>query len=276
MDEQLGIAGSGAIATGLAVCAARVGEPILWARSEASAQRARKQIAKSCERLGDEYDAGQACGSSPISTRSRTRRSSSRRSPRTRRSRASLLAQLGRARRPARDHRDDDLVAVGHRARRGLRPAGAVRRPARLQPGREDAARRARLSRSEASETTRERAAGAVRRARQGGRRGPRPRGLRRQPAAVPLPLQRRRLHGAHGPRAAGDRHLHAARRRAPDGADRAAGLHRARRLRRDRRRDRGRRAAAPARPLRRGRARAQGRPRPVPRRGLREASRRA
>jgi 3-hydroxybutyryl-CoA dehydrogenase len=56
VDEQLGIAGSGAIATGLAVCAARVGEPILWARSDASAQRARKQIAKTCERLGEGYD----------------------------------------------------------------------------------------------------------------------------------------------------------------------------------------------------------------------------
>jgi 3-hydroxybutyryl-CoA dehydrogenase len=58
VDEQLGIAGSGAIATGLAVCATRVGEPILWARSEESAARAAKQIAKSCERLGDEYAAG--------------------------------------------------------------------------------------------------------------------------------------------------------------------------------------------------------------------------
>jgi 3-hydroxybutyryl-CoA dehydrogenase len=56
VDEQLGIAGSGAIATGLAVCATRVGKPILWARSDASADRARKQIAKACERLGDEYD----------------------------------------------------------------------------------------------------------------------------------------------------------------------------------------------------------------------------
>ncbi len=58
MDEQLGIAGSGAIATGLAVCASRVGEPILWARSEHSAARARKQVAKLCERLGEDYDAG--------------------------------------------------------------------------------------------------------------------------------------------------------------------------------------------------------------------------
>jgi 3-hydroxybutyryl-CoA dehydrogenase len=57
VEEQLGIAGSGAIATGLAVCAARVGEPILWARSESSAARARKQVAKTCERLGDDYDA---------------------------------------------------------------------------------------------------------------------------------------------------------------------------------------------------------------------------
>ena len=54
MHEQLGIAGSGAIATGLAVCAARVGEPILWARSVQSAERARKQIAKTCERMDDD------------------------------------------------------------------------------------------------------------------------------------------------------------------------------------------------------------------------------
>lgn len=56
MEEQLGIAGSGAIATGLAVCAARVGEPVLWARSDASAQRARAAIARTCERLGGDYD----------------------------------------------------------------------------------------------------------------------------------------------------------------------------------------------------------------------------
>ncbi len=56
MDEQLGIAGSGAIATGLAACAAAVCEPVLWARSDASAQRARKQIAKTCQRLDDGRD----------------------------------------------------------------------------------------------------------------------------------------------------------------------------------------------------------------------------
>jgi 3-hydroxybutyryl-CoA dehydrogenase len=42
----------------LAVCGARIGEPILWARSDASAERARKQIAKTCERMGEGYDAG--------------------------------------------------------------------------------------------------------------------------------------------------------------------------------------------------------------------------
>ena len=55
MEEKLGIAGSGAIATGLAACAARTGGHLLWARSEASAERATKAIAKACERLGEDY-----------------------------------------------------------------------------------------------------------------------------------------------------------------------------------------------------------------------------
>jgi 3-hydroxybutyryl-CoA dehydrogenase len=56
MDEKLGIAGSGAIATGLAACAARTSGHVLWARSDASAQRATKAIAKACERLGEGFD----------------------------------------------------------------------------------------------------------------------------------------------------------------------------------------------------------------------------
>ena len=56
MEEKLGIAGSGAIATGLAACATRTNGHVLWARSEASAQRATKAIAKACERLGEGYD----------------------------------------------------------------------------------------------------------------------------------------------------------------------------------------------------------------------------
>jgi 3-hydroxyacyl-CoA dehydrogenase len=43
MDETLGIAGSGTIATGLARVAAEHGDVVLWARSEASADRARER-----------------------------------------------------------------------------------------------------------------------------------------------------------------------------------------------------------------------------------------
>jgi 3-hydroxybutyryl-CoA dehydrogenase len=56
MQEKLGIAGSGAIATGLAACATRTNGHLLWARSDASAQRATKAIAKACERLGEGFD----------------------------------------------------------------------------------------------------------------------------------------------------------------------------------------------------------------------------
>lgn len=55
MMETLGIAGSGVIATGLAACVARTAGHVLWARSEASADRARAAIAKACERLGETH-----------------------------------------------------------------------------------------------------------------------------------------------------------------------------------------------------------------------------
>jgi 3-hydroxybutyryl-CoA dehydrogenase len=52
MQERLGIAGSGAIACGLAATAARhADDVILWARSEESAQRARETVEKVCGRL---------------------------------------------------------------------------------------------------------------------------------------------------------------------------------------------------------------------------------
>jgi 3-hydroxybutyryl-CoA dehydrogenase len=44
VEERLGIAGSGAIAVGLAAVAAPHGEVVLWARSEASAGRAREGL----------------------------------------------------------------------------------------------------------------------------------------------------------------------------------------------------------------------------------------
>jgi 3-hydroxybutyryl-CoA dehydrogenase len=58
INERLGVAGSGAIACGLAAVAARTGEVVLWARSDASAEKARAKIAKLIERCGWETVAG--------------------------------------------------------------------------------------------------------------------------------------------------------------------------------------------------------------------------
>lgn len=54
MKERLGIAGSGAIACGLAAVAAQHGNVLLWARSEGSAERARGAVAKWCGKLSEE------------------------------------------------------------------------------------------------------------------------------------------------------------------------------------------------------------------------------
>ncbi len=54
MKERLGIAGSGAIACGLAATAAQHGEVLLWARSDRSAERARGAVAKWCGRLSED------------------------------------------------------------------------------------------------------------------------------------------------------------------------------------------------------------------------------
>ncbi len=58
MRERLGIAGSGAIACGLAASAARHGEVILWARSDGSARRARGRVEKICGNFSGEIHAG--------------------------------------------------------------------------------------------------------------------------------------------------------------------------------------------------------------------------
>jgi 3-hydroxybutyryl-CoA dehydrogenase len=57
VDERLGIAGSGAIACGLAATAARHGEVLLWARSEESADRARQTVEQVCGRISGEVNA---------------------------------------------------------------------------------------------------------------------------------------------------------------------------------------------------------------------------
>jgi 3-hydroxybutyryl-CoA dehydrogenase len=55
LQERLGIAGSGTIACGLAATAARHGlDVMVWARSDASADRARSSVAKICSKLVDD------------------------------------------------------------------------------------------------------------------------------------------------------------------------------------------------------------------------------
>ena len=50
--ERVGVAGSGAIACGVAAVAARTGPVVLWARSEASGEKAAGRIAKLIEKCG--------------------------------------------------------------------------------------------------------------------------------------------------------------------------------------------------------------------------------
>lgn len=57
MEERVAVVGSGAIACGLAAIASAHGEVLLWARSEVSAQRARKTVDKVCGKLDPSVDA---------------------------------------------------------------------------------------------------------------------------------------------------------------------------------------------------------------------------
>ena len=52
--ERLGIVGSGTIACGLAACAARRGAVTLWARSDSSAARAGRSVAKVCAKFEEQ------------------------------------------------------------------------------------------------------------------------------------------------------------------------------------------------------------------------------
>ena len=52
MSERLGIAGSGAIACGLAAVAAQRGSVVVWARSDGSAEKADRRVRALCEKAG--------------------------------------------------------------------------------------------------------------------------------------------------------------------------------------------------------------------------------
>jgi 3-hydroxybutyryl-CoA dehydrogenase len=53
VQETLAIAGSGTIASGLAAVGAAQGDVLLWARTDASAQRAERSVAKHCEKIAE-------------------------------------------------------------------------------------------------------------------------------------------------------------------------------------------------------------------------------
>jgi 3-hydroxybutyryl-CoA dehydrogenase len=53
VEERLGVAGAGAIACGLAATAAEHGQVVVWARSGASADRARRSVEGVCEKAGN-------------------------------------------------------------------------------------------------------------------------------------------------------------------------------------------------------------------------------
>jgi 3-hydroxybutyryl-CoA dehydrogenase len=67
LPERLGIAGSGAIACGLAAVASASGEVALWARSDASAERAGEEIARACDQLAGEADASRVTVTTELS-----------------------------------------------------------------------------------------------------------------------------------------------------------------------------------------------------------------
>ena len=52
MSERVGIAGSGAIACGLAAVAAQRGDVVVWARSDGSAEKADRRVRTLCEKAG--------------------------------------------------------------------------------------------------------------------------------------------------------------------------------------------------------------------------------
>ena len=248
MRERLGIAGSGVIACGLAVAAAESEEVLLWARSDDSAERARARVAKTCSKLEgfdpervrivtdlDDLAAATFLVEAVVEHHG---------------SKTAVLSDLGELAR----HAGAGAVlatttsslsiaelaqASGHpESFVGFHPFNPVPRMQLVELAFPPQA------------VARDPRAGQepVRGARQDPGRGPGHTGVRRQPAAVPVPVQRGRAAVRDRPDARGRRQLHDARRRHADGPDRAARLRRARRLAGDRRVDRRPRPRAAAR----------------------------
>ena len=206
MSERIGIAGGGAIASGLACVAAEHGQVVLWARRpDAATAKVEKLIEKRgglgagnvsvsddldalrdatfiVEAIAEEQDAkaallrelgGAATNGTILATTT-----------------SALSIARARARRPAGRDRFVGLHVFNPVPKMDLVelvfPPRGRRRDARARPR-------------------------ALRRAGQDRGRGARHAGLRRQPAAVPVPVRRGRAARGDRARAAGDRRLHAA-----------------------------------------------------------------
>ena len=153
MSERIGIAGGGAIASGLACVAAEHGQVVLWARRPDAATA---KVEKLIEKRG-----GVGAGNVSVSDDLDALRDATfivEAIAEEQDAKAALLRELGGGATQRHDPGHDDVGAVDQRARGGDRAPGALRRPARVQPGAEDGPGRARVPARRRDAETRERA----------------------------------------------------------------------------------------------------------------------
>ena len=228
---KVAVVGSGAIACGLAsVAAAKLGEAVLVARSEESAERARAQATKAIEKARGRPEPPDRHDRPRRARRPHLRRRGDRRGPRPQ----------GRAARPRSARELDEPTRCSPaprprcRSRTSPRPAAAPEHFAALHvfnPVAAHGAHRARLPRRRHRRRPRSARARCARRSARPASRWP------TSPASSSTACCSRtsstpsRVMEEQGLDARGRRHLHEARRRPPDGPARAAGLRRPRRL---------------------------------------------
>ena len=126
MSERLAIAGSGAIACGLAAVAATQGHVTVLARSEGSCDKAQAKVHSICEKLGADVNGNVRISRDPAVLADATFVVEA--IVEDAAMKAELLARAERLRRPQRDPGHHDVVVAGERARDRLRAPGALRR----------------------------------------------------------------------------------------------------------------------------------------------------
>ena len=233
MSERIGIAGGGAIASGLACVAAEHGQVVLWARRPDAATAKVEQL---IERRG-----GVGAGNVSVSDDLDALRDATfvvEAIAEEQDAKAALLRDLGGA------ATNGTILATTTSALSVTALADATGRPERFvglhvfnPVPKMDLVEL--VFPAAADDETRERTRALCAALGKTRGRGPRHARLRRQPPAVPVPVRRRRAARGERAGAAGDRRLHAHGRRPPDGTARAARLRRPRRVGRDRPLDR-------------------------------------